>query len=76
MTGVKMLLDSNFSPADGLAAEGADFAAGHLDDTVAGGVDGVVAAQEGAVAGTLGKADLADDNLTGFDSLAAVNLNA
>lgn len=65
------LFDGDFSTANRAAAEGTDFAAGHLDDAVLGGVDGKIAAHHGAFTGALCLADLANDNLAGFDSLAA-----
>jgi len=70
------LFDRNFSAAHAAAAEGANFSALHLYDTVAGGVDGEVAADHGADAGALGHSNLADNNLTGLHDLTAEQLNA
>lgn len=71
-----MLFDRDFGAADRAAAEGTDLTAGHLDDAVAGGVDGEIAAHHGAAAGALGHADLTDDDLAVFDFLAAKQLDA
>lgn len=69
------LLNCNFSSSDGFTAEGADFAGFEVDDAVTGGVNREVAADFGADAATLGHADLANDNLAGFDLLATRNLD-
>lgn len=71
-----MLADSNFGPADALTGEAAEFAGRVRDDAVTGGMDGKVGTQHGTVAGALGQADLADDDLAGLDSLAAEELDA
>lgn len=57
---------------DRFVAEEADFARLEGHGAVLGGVDGVVAAQERAFAGTLGEANLADNNLPGTNFLAGV----
>lgn len=67
----RFLFDGDFGAADGAAGEGTDLARGHLDDAVAGGMDGVVAAEQRTFARSLGHADLADDDLALFDLLAA-----
>ncbi len=72
---MKGLFYRYFGAADGAPGEGADFAAGHFDRTVFGGVDGEVAAHGRAGAGTLCGADLADDNFAIFDDLAAKALD-
>jgi hypothetical protein len=69
------LFNCNFGPGDRTAAKGADLALGKLDDAVAGGVDGVIAAHLGTVAGPLGHADLPDYDLAGLDLFAAEKLN-
>ncbi len=63
------LFDGDFGAADRTTAEGADFAAGHFDDAVTRSMDGEVTAKFGAVTSALALADLAYDNLTGFDCL-------
>lgn len=73
--GLPNLLDSDFSAANAAATESANFAGGHLDDAVASSVDSEVAADLGADTRALGHANLADDNLTSFNSLAAKQLN-
>lgn len=70
------LFDGDFGASYRLAAEGADFAAGHLHGAVFGGVDGEVAADGGAFAGALGHTDLADDDFAVFDRLATETLDA
>jgi hypothetical protein len=70
------LLDSNFHARHAAARESADFAGLEGDDAVFGGVDGEVTAHFGAGTGTLGHADLADDDLAGLNFLAAKKLNA
>ena len=65
------LFDGDFGAADRFAGEGANLAAFHLDDAVFGGMDGEVAANGCAFTWALCLADLANDDLTGFDSLAA-----
>lgn len=72
----RLLFDRYFGAADALAGEALEIAGNVGDDTVAGGVDGVVTAQKGAFAGALGKADLADDDFAGTDLLAAGALDA
>lgn len=70
-----VLDDADFGASDVLAAEGLELLGFKLNDTVAGSVDGEVAAQGRTVAGALGHTDLADDNLTGLDDLATKQLN-
>lgn len=76
VTGLRVLLDSNFSAADGVTGEAADFAGFVGYDTFAVGVDGEVAAELGAFAGALGQADLADDNVADAGFLATRHLDA
>lgn len=58
-----------------MAGEAADFAGFVGYDAVLSCVDGEVAAELGAFAGTLGQANLAHDNLASGDFLAAKELN-
>jgi len=71
-----VLFDRDFDAGHTAAGEGADFARCHFDNTVFGGVDGEIAAGEGTFATALATADLADNNLAGFDLLATEQLNA
>jgi hypothetical protein len=73
---VSGLLNSYFSTADRAAAEEADFALLIRHDAVAGSMNGEVAADFGAGAGALAHADLADNDLAGFDLFATKQLNA
>jgi hypothetical protein len=70
------LLDSDFRTTNRFAGEVAESAGLESYDTVTCGVDGEVAAQLGAVAGALGEADLADDDLAGLNFLSAKQLDA
>jgi len=68
-------LDGDFGTGHAAAAKGADFALLVLNHAVAGGVNSKVSAHFGAVTGALGHAGLTDDNLAGFDLLAAIQLH-
>jgi hypothetical protein len=70
------LFDGDFYAGYAAAAEGADFAGGHLYDAVASSVDGEVAADGSTDARALAHANLADYDLTSFDGLAAKKLDA
>jgi hypothetical protein len=70
-----VLADADFGAANALAGEVAELAGRKCYDTVAGCVDGVVGAELGAFTGALCQADLTNDDLTGFYSLAAEQLN-
>jgi hypothetical protein len=70
------LLDGNFGAAHRFASEAANFAGFVGYHTVAVGVNSVVAANLGAFAGTLGKTNLTDNDLAGFDLLTTVHFNA
>lgn len=70
------LLNGNFSPANALAGEAAEFAGREGYDAVAGSVDSVIGAELSAITSTLGQADLANNNLASRDFLAAEQLNA
>lgn len=71
-----MLFDHDRGAADVLAAEGNFFFGDELDDTITRSVDGEVATEHGADASPLGLTNLADNDLTGLDSLAAEQLDA
>ena len=70
------LFDGYLDARDCFSGEGLNFAGLVADDAVFMGMYGEVAAHLGAWAGALGHADLADDNLSGFDFLAAIKLDA
>jgi hypothetical protein len=71
-----VLLDGDFGAADGAAGEGADFAALHFYGAVFGSMNGKVAAHSSASTGTLGGANLANNNFAVFDHLAAKAFDA
>jgi hypothetical protein len=71
-----ILLDSDLGAAGGFAGELAGFDLLVLDDAVFGSMNREVVAHIGAGASLFGFADLSDDNTTGFDLLAAKQLNA
>jgi len=69
------LFDGYFGTTNGFAGKTANLAGFVGDHTIALGVKGVVAAYGCALAGTLGQANLANDNLTGLNFLTAKDLN-
>ena len=71
-----MLLYGYFGATDGAAGEGADFAALHFYGAVFGSVNGKVAAHGRTGTGTLGGANLANNNFAVFDHLAAKAFDA
>jgi hypothetical protein len=72
----ELLLDSNFCTAHCLASKAADLACLIGYNTIAFSMNSEVTAGVGACAGTLGLADLTNDNLANTDFLTTEELNA
>jgi hypothetical protein len=70
------LFDGDFGAADRAAAESTDFARLHFYYAVTSRMNGKIATGCGADARALCHTDLADDNLSDFDGLAAEQLDA
>lgn len=75
LSNIVFLFNSDFCAPDGFAGEGFDLALDVGDNAVFCGVDGVVAANIGAIAGALGQANLADNNFAITDFFTAKALN-